>query len=343
MEYLFDVVKSEKRIPDLHELRAREDWRYAGKELYWLQSLDAVKDSVMWFIKETSKWYMDNGTPQGLDYLKQHCLSRDAVTYAPIDLFYSFVQEGIIKPRRAYGLLRIICKTTLRYARLHKSEWRLIAGVPHITSDTLQTLVMAFATAGQVAIANSKILSLCAPEFLRKPFDYKRVLSLLRDTQCGVHSIVSMNQLQQLHDEQAAVARQRARLEDKGLYFYRPEFVTMAERFGWRLPESAEDLVERGEVHHNCVASYRAKHTTSVTPRRIFSRLLLRDDATCEVQFSYGEDGKMLVCNNQQCKGMRNKDMPFGNWFEFRKEFMELDKDSLEVEVRYPEEVTRIE
>jgi hypothetical protein len=336
MDYLFDVIKAEKRIPALEELRAKVAWRYAGKELYWLQSIDAVKDSVAWYIKQLSLFYLNRGSPQGIDYLKQHCLERDDVAYLPFDLFYSFVQTGKIKEDKVFRMLRVLTKHTYRYAKLHKDEWLMIAQMPHLSVEVLQTMISVFATNGQLCVfPRYGLFEKCSPEFLRKKFNHIQVIELLRDTNnVGTHAIVSMNHLQELHDEQATAARRAARLADVAHYFYDNKFIEVVERFGWHLPVAAAELVERGEEHHNCVASYRKKHIMLLEEAGgLRSRLLLRADATAEIQVAM-RDGKLSVCNQIQCKGMHNANQLFGNWPDFREAIMGLPPEALNIEVK---------
>jgi hypothetical protein len=335
MEYLYDVVKRLKRWPDLNECGV-----YARKELMWLRAFNGgTKDSIAWFTEQLSLWYINKGNPMNIEYLRKQYLTQDDITLLPFDLCYSFVQQGKISEARAFLLLRVLSKSKQKYLQLKKSEWEIIITLPHLRADSLSVLLSTFATAGQTVIVDSNMAFKCAPEFLRKPFDYKLARNLLRDTECGMYAITSMNALRTLHDEQADAIRTKARLKDKATYIHDADFSRLCRKYGWQVPKGAADLVMRGHEHRNCVASYRPKHTTNFGERGPYtvSRILLRDDATAEIRLST-KRGKISDASLIQCKGSRNVDRQFPEWSDMREELIGMPASIVTVDTALIEE-----
>jgi len=327
MVYLFDEIKARKG-----KIEPSEIGIHARREYQWLRTLHPngeVRDSWAWYFKMLSEDYLNKGNPQTVEYMKKY-LTTEAVTYCPFDLIYSEVQSGKMNERRGFKVLRTLIRSRYKYLQLSKDEWRSVIQTKQLTPEGLLYAVQFFGTAGQYPKIPEKVAHICTTEFLRRKFNLREVSHLARDTNADVHSIVSMNHLQQLHDDQAAVARKKVADSKKTVYEYNDTFVHTCAAYGWRQPKGSADMFMRGEQHHNCVASYTAKQVSEVPDQGTISRLVFSDMATAEIRISI-KGGKVTQVTLQQCKGMRNKDVPFGLWGEFSDAIKALSPSAFEV------------
>jgi hypothetical protein len=353
MKYLYDIIKDMKRVPKANEVGDVQGTMYARKELLWLNQLakwvheqhadeEVVKDSWAWYIKQLSLWYLNAGNPQSVEYLRAHNITTPVeVVRAPFDTVYGLVQSGEVPEQRGFNVLRCILGTRAIYLDLTYEEWCIILRMPHLKKEALQSAMLWFATNGQYCAVIPRDIGMFHPTFLRKRFDASKVFNLARDTTAGIHQITSMNMLQQMHDQQAAERRERVRKEESMLYKYTPEFRAACEQGGWHLPAGSFELVERGEDHHNCVASYARRHAENIKQgiplRGVIARILLSSEATVEMRI-YVNDGKITEVECIQCKGKYNKDMDWAARGLINDAIMALDPRDLQVETVQPEE-----
>jgi hypothetical protein len=324
MKYLHDIIKEKKRWPSMEEI----DTKYAQDELKLMHDLAnnyaqyfdetiEVKDSWAWYLAELSRAYLDKGDPRPFSFMQRQ-LNPMQLKYAPLDVIYGLYQSGELGRHKAFSYINnIMCHHSM-YLQLTPNEWRVILSRPCLKQDSLRSIMYFFASGGQYCkVAPREIAMFCNPKFLRRPYNEKRVIELLRDSPCVYHEVTSMNYLQEKHDTYAAEQRRRVRMQNHAKYEYTPEFTEIFKDTGWHLPNSAAELVERGDMHHNCVANYTTLHAKNVgtdwAGRVILSRLILCDDATAEVRITLQKgDDKIYHVYCQQCKGRYNKDVLFG-------------------------------
>jgi hypothetical protein len=119
----------------------------------------------------------------------------------------------------------------------------------------------------------------------------------------------SIGDLEDAHDQRTAETVQKMLMEKPDTLEYYPAFLEAVKKYGFTLPMSRNDLIERGAIHHNCVATYANKHCSN--NRYPMCRLVFDKNATAELSI-HVEHGLVVAVMVAQYKGRYNKDIPYG-------------------------------
>jgi hypothetical protein len=137
----------------------------------------------------------------------------------------------------------------------------------------------------------------------------KSCVDLFRDVPVSVipaGRFKSLNDIQRAHDEQTALTVKKMLKANPDKLIYHPKFLELVTANGFKLPMTKNDMIERGALHHNCVATYADRHCRNDQVR--YCRLVFAKDATAELTVHRAHN-KIVAVTIEQYKGRFNKDI----------------------------------
>jgi hypothetical protein len=129
---------------------------------------------------------------------------------------------------------------------------------------------------------------------------------------CDAEKYKSVNDIERVHEEQTAEAVKKLLVKKPARLIYSDTFENIIKGYGFKLPASKNDMIERGARHHNCVATYADRHcmypSIGTHYGYMYVRLVFNADATAELNFHVKHDLIVAVLCPQY-KGKYNKDL----------------------------------
>jgi hypothetical protein len=117
----------------------------------------------------------------------------------------------------------------------------------------------------------------------------------------------SLNEIERAHEAQTEEAVSRLLAMTPAKIVYDKRFVDIIEANGFKLPATRNDLIKRGALHHNCVATYSDRHV-HYADYGPMCRLIFTHDGTAELRIHI-KHGLIVCVEVPQFKGMRNADI----------------------------------
>lgn len=137
----------------------------------------------------------------------------------------------------------------------------------------------------------------------------RQCLELLADTPMPPMNqrYKSLSEVQRAHDARTEreIQEKMAACKGKSLK-YLPELEALVKKSGYTLPRNKAEFIQRGDRHHNCVATYYDRHIRNCTNQEC--RILLGPTATAELCV-YTAYEMIVAVRIVQHKGQNNKDI----------------------------------
>ena len=321
----YDYLKSNpqkngKRINKWTELFIDPETPYGVKqELIALSKItELTTDAVLYFhgvysiAKLTATpvdgWFLDGfKSKKWSDTLYTLIQKEELLTNATCKLFFAFDKDQIaVAETLSIDEIRNIILTYDKYNRIYsdqvnfnqllftalrnENDYRAIRN-----SDTaLITQIFMFMSIDFIRKADLNTIRKCSDLFRDVPFPQ-------------VNKYGSLRELEQVHDARTEEEVKRLLKDKPAKIIYHPVFKELVEKYGFTLPKTKNDMIERGAKHHNCVATYADRHITNYSTNT-YCKLIFAPDATAElnIEVIHSKVAAVLV---PQYKGRYNKNI----------------------------------